>query len=80
VFREYRDLETSVAAVEVARQALDSARENLRVATDRHREGVIPSSERLDAEIAELRAGLDLSEAVIRVRLARARLERAVGR
>lgn len=79
VRREYRDLETSVAAVEVARRAVDSARESLRVATDRYRAGVIPSSERLDAEVAELRAGLELSEALISVRLARARLERAVG-
>lgn len=74
------ELRTAEAALPVTVQALASARENLRVAGERYREGVAPSSERLDAEVALLRAGLDRTDALARVRLARARLDRAVGK
>lgn len=70
---------TAEAALPVTGQALAAARENLRVAGVRYLEGVAPSSERLDAEVALLRAGLDRTEALARVRLVRARLDRALG-
>ena len=57
-----------------------SAAENRRVATDRYHAGVIPSSERLDAEVAHERAALARTEALTALRLAAAGLERAVGR
>jgi hypothetical protein len=41
---------------------------------------VSPSSELLDAEVGLLRAGLDRAEALARLRLAVADLDRAVGR
>jgi outer membrane protein TolC len=50
------------------------------VATDRYREGVIPSSDLLDAEVAEERAALARAEALAALRLAAAGLDRAVGR
>ncbi len=50
------------------------------MARDRYREGVIPSSELLDAETALLRAGLDQTSAATQVRIALASLDRAVGR
>ncbi|HSN89282.1 MAG TPA: TolC family protein, partial [Thermoanaerobaculia bacterium] len=59
---------------------LEAARENLRVAQDRYREGVIPSSDLLDAETLLLRAGLDQTDAATRIRVALANLDRAVGR
>lgn len=74
------DLRNARASLQVTARSLESARENLRVASDRYREGVIPSSELLDAEIALLRAGLDQTEAATRIQIALARLERAVGR
>lgn len=74
------DLQNARAAVAVAVRSLESARENLRVARDRYTEGVIPSSELLDAETALLRAGLDQTSAVTRVQVALANLDRAVGR
>jgi outer membrane protein TolC len=73
------ELATARATVTVAESAVASAREGLEVAADRYREGLAPSSERLDAETALLRAELDLARAEVRVRLARAGLERAVG-
>lgn len=74
------DLRTAQAAVAVAARNLEAARENLRVARDRYQEGVVPSSELLDAETALLRAGLDQTSAATQVRIALANLDRAVGR
>jgi outer membrane protein len=74
------DLTTAEAAQSVAERSLASARESVKVETDRYREGVGLSSELLDAETRLLRAGLDLTEAATDVRVARAGLDRAVGR
>jgi outer membrane protein TolC len=73
------DLATARASRQVADQGLLAARENVRVSQDRYREGLLASAELLDAETALLRAGLDLTEAEARLRLATARLTRAVG-
>ena len=75
------DLERSAAraAVRVARTALRSARENVRVTADRFRAGVASSTDLLDAEVALLAAGFEESEALVRVRLAEAGLARALG-
>ena len=73
------ELGTAQAAVVVAERTLEAAKENLRVSQDRYREGVIASSELLDAETALLRAGLDQTAAVTQVQVARASLARAAG-
>lgn len=73
------DLETALSAVPVAERALASASENERVSADRYREGVAPSSERLDAEVALMRAGLDRTRAVAAAHLARATFDRMLG-
>jgi outer membrane protein TolC len=73
---ERRTAETAVA---VSERAVDAARENEKVTRDRYREGVVGSSELLDAEVRNLRAALDHTDAQARLLLARANLERAVG-
>jgi outer membrane protein len=74
------ELNTARAALAVAGRSLEAAKENVRVARDRYQEGVIPSSELLDAETALLRVGLDQTSAATQVRVAIANLDRAVGR
>jgi outer membrane protein TolC len=64
----------------VAARNLEAARENVRVSTDRYREGLIPSSELLDAETGLVFAGLERTNAGVRARTAAADLDRAVGR
>jgi outer membrane protein TolC len=64
----------------VAERSVASAEESRRVAEERYREGVIPSSELLDAEIALERAALSRAESLAARRLAAAALDRAVGR
>jgi outer membrane protein TolC len=74
------DVRTARAALAVTERNLISARENVKVAKDRYREGVIPSTELLDAETNLLRAGLDQTSAATQLRVALANLDRAVGR
>jgi outer membrane protein TolC len=74
------DVSTADAALRVAERALLAAREAARVEKDRYQEGVSSSSDLLDAETRLLRAGLDRTNAVAASSLARARLDRAVGR
>jgi outer membrane protein len=80
VTRRTLELRSAGLSVQVAERSLESARENRRVASDRYRAGVIPSSELLDAEVALLRAGLERTGALAGQRLALAALDRAVGR
>jgi outer membrane protein TolC len=74
------EIRTAERRLEVAKRSVSSAAESRRVAADRYREGVIPSSELLDAEIAQERASLARAEALVSLRIAAAGLERAVGR
>jgi outer membrane protein TolC len=80
VTARHLDVEAARQAVGVAARNLEAARENTRVASERHRAGVIPSSERLDAEVLQLRAALDHTDALAQLRTARAALDRALGR
>jgi outer membrane protein TolC len=80
VTQRVEEQRTAGARVSLSERALESARENVRVAGDRYRAGVIPSSELLDAEVALLRSGLERTSAQAALRLADAALQRAVGR
>ena len=74
------EFRTAQARVTVAERSIESALENRKVAADRYREGVLASSELLDAEVAFERASLARAEALASLRLAAAGLDRAVGR
>ncbi len=74
------EMQAAHAATRVADGAVAAGEESRRVSADRYREGVIPSSELLDAEIAVLEAGLERTQARADARLAAAELDRAVGR
>jgi outer membrane protein len=74
------ELRTAEARLGVAERSVGSAAESRRVAGERYREGVIPSSELLDAELAHERAALARTEALAALRLTAAGLDRAVGR
>jgi len=74
------ELRTAAARLAVAERSVESAAESRRVAGNRYREGVIPSSELLDAEVAHEGAVLARTEALASLRLAAAELDRAVGR
>ena len=74
------ELDTALAGRAVARRGIEAGRDGLRVARDRYQEGVLSSSELLDAETRLLRAELDASLTEARIQVAMASLARAVGR
>ena len=73
------ELDSSRAAVPVAEAAVVAAVEARRVLGDRFNAGVATSTEVLDAQTDVMQAELTLKRALANVRLAEARLERAVG-
>jgi outer membrane protein TolC len=74
------DLEAARAAVGAATDEVTSAAEARRVVTDRFKAGLVSGTEVLDAQVALVQAELDRTRALASVRLAQARLDRAVGR
>ncbi|HEX5111171.1 MAG TPA: TolC family protein [Vicinamibacterales bacterium] len=74
------EIDSGRAAVSAADDAVRAATEAQRVVTERYRAGVITQIEVLDAEFALLQAELDRTRALAGVRLAEARLARAMGR
>jgi outer membrane protein len=74
------ELRTAAAQLAVAERSVESAAESRRVAGNRYHEGVIPSSELLDAEVAHENSVLARTQALATLRLAAAGLDRAVGR
>ena len=73
------ELDTALAGKVVAQRGIEAGRDGLRVARDRYREGVLSSSELLDAETRLLRAELDATLTEARIQIATANLNRAVG-
>ena len=68
------------AAVAAADEGIRAATEARRVVGERYRAGVIAQSEVLDAELTLVQVQLDRTRALANVRLAEARLDRALGR
>jgi outer membrane protein TolC len=73
------ELDSSRAAIDVARAGVRAAQEARRVVGDRFNAGVATSTEVLDAETDLMQAELALTRALANVRLATARVERAIG-
>jgi outer membrane protein len=74
------EIESGAAAVAAADEAIRAAAEARRVVGERYRAGVIAQGDVLDAELQLLQSQLDRTRALADVRLAEARLDRAVGR
>jgi outer membrane protein len=74
------EIESGYAAIAAAASGVQAASEARRVVAERYRAGVLAQIEVLDAEYALLQAELDHTRAVAGVRLAEARLTRAIGR
>jgi outer membrane protein TolC len=74
------DLESAQAALVAATDGVRSANEARRVVQERFNVGVATSTEVLDAQVDLLQADLDRARALASIRLAAARLDRALGR
>ena len=74
------EIDSGRAAVAAADDTVQAAAEARRVVTERYGAGVIAQAKVLDADVALLQAELDRTRAIAGVRLAEARLARALGR
>ncbi len=74
------EFESALAGKAVALRGIEAAKDAVRVAKDRYREGVLSSSELLDAETRLLRAELEATQTEAQIQTALANLTRAVGR
>lgn len=74
------EIDSGRAAVIAATDAVRAATEARRVVAERFQAGVAPQTEILDADVGLLQAELDRTRALATLRLAEARLSRAVGR
>lgn len=74
------DLDSARASLGTADDGVRSATEARRVVTERFNVGVATSTEVLDAQVALLQAELDRTRALASIKLAEARLDRALGR
>jgi outer membrane protein TolC len=74
------DLDSARAAVTSANDSVRAATEARRVVGDRFAAGVATPTDVLNAQVALLQAGLDRTQTLANVRLAEARLARALGR
>jgi len=63
----------------VADQGVKQAEENYRVTNKRFREGLVQTSDLLDAEVALLQARTNYTQARVDFELADARLQKAIG-
>jgi outer membrane protein TolC len=74
------ELESGRSAITAADEGVRAAAEARRVVTERYRAGVATQTEVLDADVALLQAELDRTRTFAAIRLAEARLDRALGR
>lgn len=74
------DVDSAIAGRAVAQRSIEAARDALRVARDRFREGVLTSTELLDTETRLLRAELEATQTEGQIQVATAQLNRAIGR
>ena len=74
------DLETSREAVTAADEGIRAAADAERVVNERYKAGVATATDVLDAQVARLQADLDRARAIAGLRMAEARLERALGK
>jgi outer membrane protein TolC len=74
------EIDSGLAAVAAAGDGIRAATEARRVVVERYQAGVAIQSDVLDADVALLQAELDRTRALAGVRLAEARLARALGR
>jgi len=79
VRRSRLELSRAKEKIAVAREGVGQAEENLRVTTDRFKEGVALNADVLDAEFALLQAGTNHAQSLADFELAKAKVQKALG-
>jgi outer membrane protein TolC len=79
VTQSYLSFKQAKENIQLSRLSVEQADENLRVTQQKFKAGLTTNSEMLDAEVAQLQAKLQLTQALVDYELAQAKLEKAVG-
>ena len=79
VTQSYLSFKQAKENIQLSQLSVEQADENLRVTQQKFKAGLTTNSEMLDAEIAQLQAKLQLTQALVDYELAQAKLEKAVG-
>ncbi len=79
VTQSYLSFQQAKEKIRLAQLSVRQADENLRVTKEKFKAGVTTNSELLDAEVAQLQAKIQLTQALVEYELAEAKLEKAVG-
>ena len=79
VTQSYLSFKQAKENIQLSQLSVEQANENLRVTQQKFKAGLTTNSEMLDAEVAQLQANLQLTQAFVDYELAQAKLEKAVG-
>jgi len=79
VTQSYLAFKQAKENIQLSELTVEQADENLRVTQQKFKAGLTTNSEMLDAEVAQLQAKLQLTQALVDYELAQAKLEKSVG-
>lgn len=80
VYQSHLNLIKSKEKVDVSRLSLEQASENYRITSEKYNQQLATSTDLIDAEVSELQAATNLTSSLIEYKLAKVKLEKAVGR
>lgn len=80
VYSNYLTYQRSMEKVTVSSQSIDQAKENYRIINDKYNVQLATSTDLIDAETAVLQAQTNYNNALVDYELAKARLEKSIGR
>lgn len=79
VTQSWLSFEQAKKRISLAQMQVDQSAENLRVNKEKFAHGYAISSELLDAEVADLQSKMQLTQALVDLELAKAKLDKAIG-
>ncbi len=79
VTQNYLNVNQAKQKIEISKLAVEQAEENIRVTSDKFRQGLALSSDAIDAEVALLVAKTNYTNSIVDYELAKARLEKSIG-
>lgn len=79
VTQNYLSVSQAKQKIEIAKLTVEQAEENMRVTSDKFRQGLALSSDAIDAEVALLMARTNYTNSIVDYELAKAKLEKSIG-
>lgn len=79
VTQNYLSVNQAKQKIEIAKLSVEQAEENMRVTSDKFKQGLALSSDAIDAEVALLVAKTNYTNSIVDYELAKARLEKSIG-